>query len=76
VTNTQLQAVEDNEMKLHRIRTKVLTFKQLLAVVFEEQSWDYQQWLELDLACRVSDDYNDSLTLNKLTCIIPMKKVS
>lgn len=67
-----IQAIEENEMKLHRIRTKVVTFKQLALIITEKQSWDYQEFLELELAARVSDDYQDALTLNKMTCILPM----
>lgn len=66
-----LQAIEDQELRLHRIRTKLVTFKQLVQVVYDNKSMTYEQFLELNLAALVSDDYNDSLTLNKLTIIFP-----
>jgi hypothetical protein len=69
MTKQELNSIENNEMKLHRIRTKVVTFKQLALKVFESNAMTYDQFLELDIAAQVSDDYNDALTLNKLTVL-------
>jgi peptide methionine sulfoxide reductase MsrA len=66
-----LQALENQEMRLHRIRTKVVAFKELVQVVYQNEVMTYDQFLELNLAAQVSSDYNDALTLNKLTCIFP-----
>ena len=70
----QLQAIENKELRLHKIRTKLITFKEL-AIRFMQNPDDMtqEQWYELDLAARVSDDVNDSLYLNKLTTIFPSK---
>ena len=64
-----LKSIEDQEIKMHRIRTKVITFKSLVQKVYDSGNMTYEQWQALDLASQVSDDYNDSLTLNKLTAL-------
>lgn len=66
---TNLKAIEQKELELHRVRTKVISFKQLVQSVYDSGVMTYEQWQALDLAAQVSDDYNDSLTLNKLTII-------
>jgi hypothetical protein len=71
MTKSQLNALEEQEMKLHRIRIKVVTFKQLVQAVYDSGSMSYEQWNCLEVAAQVSEDYNDSLTLNKLTVIFP-----
>ena len=67
-----LESIEEQEMRLHRVRTKVITFKQLVQTVYDSGSMTYDKWQALDLASRTSDDYNDSLTLNKLTVLFSM----
>ena len=66
---TNLRLIEDQEMELHRIRTKVVSFKILVQSVYDSGVMTYEQWQALDLAAQVSDDYNDALTLNKLTVL-------
>ena len=65
------QLNEQRQLRLHRIRTKLVTFKELVKEVFKTKSMTLEQFVELNIAAQVSSDYQDSLTLNKLTVIFP-----
>ena len=65
------QLNEQRQLRLHRIRTKLVTFKELVKEVFKTKSMTLEQFAELNIAAQVSSDYQDSLTLNKLTVIFP-----
>lgn len=64
-----LSNIETKEMTIHRIRLGLVSFKELVKPVFENNAMSHKQFLELDVAAQVSNDYNDSLTLNKLTVV-------
>lgn len=64
-----LSNIENTEMTLHRIRLGLISFKELVKPVLKNNAMSYEQFEELNLAAQVSNDYNDSLTLNKLTVL-------
>lgn len=72
MSNIELQAIEEREMRLHRIRKGLITFKTLANSIEKNQAMTYEQFLDLQVAAIASNDYNDSLTLNKLTVLYPV----
>lgn len=77
MTNLQvLQVIEEHEVKLHRIRLGALSFKVLALEVIAKQSMSHSDFVYLLEAARISNDYNDSLTLNKFTCIFSENKLN
>jgi hypothetical protein len=64
-----LHDIENHEMTLHRIRTQVLSFKVLAQKVIVKSEMSHEDFIYLLEAARVSPDYNDALTLNKLTVL-------
>jgi hypothetical protein len=69
------ETIRDHEqMKLHRIKMKVLSFKELVKEVYKTNTMSHDQFFYLNEAAKMSDDFNDSLTLNKLTCIFPVSQ--
>lgn len=72
MSNAELKVIEEREMRLHRIRKGLITFKVLANNVEKNQAMTYEQFLDLQVAAIASNDYNDSLTLNKLTVLFPV----
>lgn len=70
-----LAAIEERELRLHRIRKGLITFKAIAATVERQQSMTYEQFLDLQVAAIASSDYNDALTLNKLTVLYPVPSI-
>jgi hypothetical protein len=68
-------AKEAQQLRIHRIRLKLVTFQELVKPVLENKSMSYEQFLELNIACCVSDNYNDALMLNKLTVLYPVPSI-
>lgn len=75
MSNIELQAIEERELRLHRIRKGLITFKALVNTVEKNQSMTYEQFFDLQVAVIASTDYNDSLTLNKLTVLYPVPAI-
>lgn len=67
---------EAQQLKIHRIRMKLILFEELSKPVLEAKTMSYEQFLELNMAAVVSNDYNDSLTLNKLTVLYPVPSLN
>jgi hypothetical protein len=72
---SELCAKEFQELRIHRIRTKKITFREIVEPVLKAKSMSYEQFLELKIAAHVSDDYNDALLLNKLTVLYPVPSI-
>jgi hypothetical protein len=68
-----IQQKEEMELRMHRIRKGLITFKDLSKIVLKNKSMTYQQFLELQVAAVASKDYNDALLLNKLTVLYPVE---
>lgn len=75
-TKEQLDALEEREMRLHRIKKGLISFQSLALPVFKAQAMSYEQYLDLQVAAIASNDYNDSLTLNKLTIMFPVPSLN
>lgn len=68
-----IQQKEEMELRMHRIRKGLVTFKDLSKIVLKNKSMTYQQFSELQVAAIASKDYNDALLLNKLTVLYPVE---
>lgn len=68
-------AKEAQQLRIHRIRMKLVSFQELVKPVIDNKAMSYEQFLELNIAATVSSDYNDALTLNKLTVLYPVPSI-
>jgi hypothetical protein len=71
-----INELESLELQLHKARQNQLNFKTLAFKVFESGVMTYSEFQVLNEAAKASPDYNDALTLNKLTTILNCGRVS
>ncbi len=69
ITTTLLNSVETLELEIHRAKTGLVDFKPLAMRCFDKGEMTHGEFLILNAAAEVSKDFNDCLTLNKMTIL-------
>ncbi len=69
-----LNALEALETEIHRARQGLINFKALAIKVMDSGEMTHADFLILDAAALASPDFNDSLTLNKMTILFALNE--
>jgi hypothetical protein len=70
-----LNQIENQALQLHRVRTGLVSFKELYKVIIKNKCMNKNEFNQLLEAARVSPNYNDSITLNNLVIKMGVKNV-
>jgi hypothetical protein len=61
-----LRLIEENELRIHKIRTQLITFKDLVKQL-DLNNITHENYVELEIAANLSKDFKDAITFNHLT---------